>query len=77
MRRLAERMTEIEKHAIEIQRAIPTADTLRPVLLDIYAEECGRLEALRDDAVRILTLLVEKGLVSQEELNAAIAREPR
>lgn len=77
MHRLIERMTEVETRSLEIQRSVPTAHTLRPMLLDIYASECGHLEKLRDDAVRILTLLVEKGLVSQEELNAAVASEPR
>lgn len=72
MRRLVERMADVEERTIETQRSIQTEHTLRPMLLDIYAAECGRLEELRDDAVRILTLLVEKGLVSQEELNRAV-----
>ena len=71
---LAKRMETIEARQLELHRLIPTAASLQPMLHAAFAAETARLEQLTDDAVRILTLLVSKGLVTQEELNAAVCR---
>ena len=46
---------------------------IREIAKSMYAKEDERLSKLRDDAVRVLNLLKEKGIVTHEEVNRAIS----
>ena len=72
MAALHREVADLAQRGLETRRLIPTEASLRPMLLAVYDAECARLETLRDDAVRALSLLVEAGAVSRDALNAAV-----
>ena len=46
---------------------------IKEIASSMYAKEDERLSKLRDDAVRVLNLLKEKGIITHEEVNRAIS----
>ena len=46
---------------------------IKEIAKSMYAKEDERLSKLRDDAVRVINLLKEKGIVTHEEVNRAIS----
>jgi len=57
-----------------VARATDSA-AIRATLLGVMQDEYAELDQLRRDAVALLNLLVERGLVLRADLNAAIERE--
>ena len=47
---------------------------IKKIVDEVYDEECCRLETLRDDAVMVLRLLVDKGIMSKKELNEVLKK---
>lgn len=47
---------------------------IKKIVDEVYNEECHRLETLRDDTVQVLRLLVDKGIMSQKELNEVLQK---
>jgi len=63
---------DMRRRLLEMDHRILDADATRRAVARGYADECGQLQKLRDDAVGILNVLVEVGVVTRERLNAAI-----
>ena len=45
---------------------------IRAVVEEVYGDDVQRLDKLRDDVVRLLNLMIEKGILTREELNQAL-----
>lgn len=46
---------------------------IKEIARSVYAKEDERLSKLRDDTVRVLNLMKQKGIITQEEVNQAIS----
>ncbi len=64
MKDVAHRMQRLEKKT--------SKDSIRKIAEAAYQKQEQRLNNLRDECVRVLSLLRDKGVVTQEEINQAV-----
>ena len=64
----------MKETAIRIQRLEQktSEDSIRKIAEAAYQKQEQRLNSLRDECVRVLSLLRDKGLVTQDEINKAV-----
>jgi hypothetical protein len=76
--RLSDRMLALEgiiaSLQLEIQeiRGQQSRAEIRALVEEVYNEDRGELQDLRRDAAKFLNLLVERGMISREDLNEAL-----
>lgn len=54
-----------------LARRIPNENSIREMIEKVMADERFRLESLVSQSVRLLNVLVEKGIITQDERNDA------
>ena len=64
MREIAIRMHQLDQKT--------SKDSIRKIAEAAYQKQEQRLNSLRDECVRVLSLLRDKGLVTQDEINKAV-----
>ena len=58
----------------EVARAVPNDERVRAMMAEALRAEMTAIQQLTDDCVRVLGLLVTKGVVTRYELNDAVGR---
>jgi hypothetical protein len=69
---LANNVKGLHALLLDTRHLVPTADSVREVAAEVYEEKAVELEKLRDDAIKIIQVFIRAGVVTQEDLNAAV-----
>lgn len=64
MKEMAERLHQVEQRTSKAR--------IRKIAEATYQKQEQRLNTLRDECVRVLSLMRDKGIVTQEEINQAV-----
>ncbi len=73
LKNIVQQLIWMQEQMFQFKRQVSKPE-IKKIVDEVYNEECYRLETLRDDAVQVLRLLVDKGIMSQKELNEVLQK---